>query len=63
MAEKSDWENNVMPGNLPGAEFLKGKKRELIIETYEKNVSAESYAHLWFVHQASLRPFLLGPPW
>jgi len=23
MAEKSDWEHNIMPGNLPGAEFIK----------------------------------------
>ena len=26
MAEKSDWEHNIMPGNLPGAEFLEKKK-------------------------------------
>jgi len=35
MAEKSDWEHNIMPGNLPGAEFLEKKKR-LIIEIYRK---------------------------
>jgi hypothetical protein len=26
MAEKSDREHHIMPGNLPGAEFLKKKK-------------------------------------
>jgi len=32
MAEKSDREHHIMPGNLPGAEFLKEKKGVLVTE-------------------------------
>jgi len=30
MAEKSDREHHIMPGNLPGAEFLKEKMENLL---------------------------------
>jgi len=30
MAEKSDREHHIMPGNLPGAEFVKEKKENLL---------------------------------